>query len=281
MVNQVIYYVFLLFDRFCPPYAKKAAWEQIYEKLAEGPSRGWAWQVPDFMNLGYSDLDPQTQVLDLEEGDEINRCYIRLYHHVATTWPVNFRNAEVLEVGCGHGGGASYVQRYLRPKRVIGFDISEKSVGYCRKRHSMDGLGFQQGDAESMPFDDSRFDIILNVESSHCYPSMTKFLREIRRVLRPGGYFLFCDLRFTYQVEKLKRQMRESGMRTLKAEDITANILKARGEDHGRLMQRTEGLSTIMRAVLRESFAAKSSEMYRLFALGRRKYLVFVLQKPY
>lgn len=280
MGNKLVYYAFYCFDRFCPSHAKKAAWERIYEKLAEGPSKGWAWQVPDFMNLGYSEPDPQAEALDLEEGDEINRCYIQLYHHVATTCPIDFRNAEVLEVGCGHGGGASYLKRYLKPKRVVGLDISEKSVSYCRKRHAMEGLGFQEGDAENMPFDDGRFDVILSVESSHCYPSMETFLREIHRVLRPGGFFLFCDLRFTYQVETLRRQMRESGMRMVKTEDITANVLKARKEDHERLMHRTEGLPTIMRAVLRESFTAGTSEMYRLFARGKRKYLVFVLQKP-
>ena len=279
MSNKLVYYAFYLFDRFCPPYAKKTAWEQIYQKLAEGPSKGWAWQMPDFMNLGYTELHPEALELDLEEEDEINRCYIRLYHHVATTWPISFQDAEVLEVGCGHGGGASYVKRYLRPKRVVGLDISEKSVRYCRKRHSMDGLTFQEGDAEDMPFDGSEFDIILNVESSHCYPSMVRFLHEVYRVLRPGGYFLFCDLRFTYQEKKLKKRLKQSGMSILKEEDITANILKARDEDHGRLIQRTEGLSTMMKAVMRESFTAKYTEMYRLIQRGKRKYLVFVLQK--
>ena len=59
----------------------------------------------------------------------------------------------------------------------------------------MPGLAFEVGDAERMPFPDASFDAVVNVESSHCYPSMPAFLSEVRRVLRPGGHFLYADLR--------------------------------------------------------------------------------------
>jgi ubiquinone/menaquinone biosynthesis C-methylase UbiE len=49
------------------------------------------------------------------------------------------------------------------------------------------GLDFVHGDAESLPFSDGSFDAVINVEASHAYPRLTRFLEEVVRVLRPGG----------------------------------------------------------------------------------------------
>ena len=96
---------------------------------------------------------------------------------------------EVLEVGSGRGGGASFVARYLRPSRVVGVDVSPQSVAFCRARHSAPGLSFEVGNAEQLGFAAASFDAILNVESSHCYGDMGAFVREVRRVLRPERPF--------------------------------------------------------------------------------------------
>ena len=50
------------------------------------------------------------------------------------------------------------------------------------------------GDAENLPFDDASFDVVTNLESSHTYPDIRAFLGQVRRVLRPGGWFLHTDL---------------------------------------------------------------------------------------
>ena len=61
-------------------------------------------------------------------------------------------------------------------------------------------MTFQQGDAENLPFDAEQFDVVLNVESSHTYPQMEKFLSEAHRVVQPGGHFLFADIRETRNI---------------------------------------------------------------------------------
>ena len=57
------------------------------------------------------------------------------------------------------------------------------------------GLSYVQADAENLPFDDASFDVVINVESSHCYPHIDRFLSEVRRVLAPGGCFGIVDFR--------------------------------------------------------------------------------------
>src|SRR5204863_875878 len=126
--------------------------------------------------------------LPLDGADEVNRYSIQLYHHLART--VNMDGARVLEVGCGRGGGCSYLARYQQPASVLGIDFSAKAIAFCNRVHAVPGLTFQQGDAESLPCETGTFDVVLNVESSHCYGSVPAFLGEVFRVLRPGGYFL-------------------------------------------------------------------------------------------
>src|SRR4051794_29927493 len=62
------------------------------------------------MNYGYAPLDPGAAVPALRPEDEKDRYCIQLYHHVASA--CDLRGKDVLEVGCGRGGGASYVARY-------------------------------------------------------------------------------------------------------------------------------------------------------------------------
>ena len=52
-----------------------------------------------------------------------------------------------------------------------------------------------EGNAEKLPFADQSFDAVINVEASHCYPRFPQFLDEVARVLRPGGHFLYTDVR--------------------------------------------------------------------------------------
>ena len=62
-----------------------------------------------------------------------------------------------------------------------------------------------QANAQNLPFQNESFDAVLNVESSHRYPQMEKFLNEVYRVLKPNGYFLFTDFRNNPEIENLKK----------------------------------------------------------------------------
>ena len=131
--------------------------------------------------------------LPLAASDEPNRYGIQLYHRTATQ--ADLSGKQVLEVSCGHGGGASYLVRTLRPASYTGLDLNADGIAFCRKRHNLPGLDFVHGDAESLPFADESFDAVINVEASHGYPDFPRFLAEVARVLRPGGHFLYADFR--------------------------------------------------------------------------------------
>lgn len=230
------------------------------------------------MNYGYAPLDTQTENFNLYDDDEQNRYCIQLYNHVANY--VNLRNLNVLEVGSGRGGGSHYIKRYLEPKTMVGVDFSEKAVAFCNKSYFVEGLSFVTGNAEFLPFEDDSFDVIVNVESSHCYGSMDAFLMQVKRVLRQGGYFLYADFRGKDKIDTLHKQLRRSGMTLIKETNITPNVIKALNLDNERKMTFIKkSIPKLLLKLFQEFAGVKGSKIYEGFRTGRVIYLSFVLQK--
>jgi SAM-dependent methyltransferase len=231
-----------------------------------------------FMNYGYSGLDSSPHEISLNDGEQANRYCIQLYHHVAAA--IDLGGKDVVEVGSGRGGGASYVARYLRPRSMKGIDFSKKAIEFCRKYYAVDGLSFLQGDAENLPLADNSVDVIINLESSHCYGSMMKFLSEVYRVLRPGGHFLFSDHRDHDKLNLLREQLNESGLRVVKETDITQNVVAALDLDNDRKQKMiARKCPRVLRREAEEFAAMKGSRAYRTFKSGYSRYLSFVLRK--
>ncbi len=214
----------------------------------------------------------------LEPADEPDRYCIQLYHHVATQ--VDIRGMEALEVSSGRGGGASYIQRYLRPRATVGLDFSASAVRFCRRCHLVEGLSFQTGDAENLPFDGNVFDVVVNVEASHCYGSMDAFLSQIGRVLRPGGYFLYADFRSSNAIDSLSQELARAPLELVGERDITSNVLEALRLDSQRkqtLIEQRAG--PVLRQAIEEFAAVEGSRMFRGFLTRERIYKSFVLRK--
>ena len=257
------------------PGFKKSSKRLLYQFMAQY-YQGEDWK---FMNYGFTNTDHEFQPPELDSADESNRCSIQLYHHLAEA--VILDGQRVLEIGCGRGGGADYVKRYLKVKTLVGLDYSESAVTLCRKTYPVEGLAFVTGDAEALPFGNQSFDVILNVESSHCYGNMDKFLSEVRRVLRPGGYFLFADFRDSEHLGFLQGQLQSSGMIRLKQTDITPNVVAAMEAEHNQklgLIQREA--PRLLSKLFLEFAGCKGTRVYKRFKTGKSAYLSLVFQKP-
>ena len=237
---------------------RRVFWRYVYQSLAS------RYTFPEwtFMNYGYSETDGKQ--LALEPEDEKDRNLIALYARVAGPFKMDGR--DVLEVGSGRGGGASFIVRYKRPRRMVGIDISENAIAFCRERHTADNLEFTQGDAESIPFPDISFDAVLNVESSHCYGSIETFFTEAARVLRPGGSFLYADFRPSNEVSTIESALQESGLKIEEHEDITENVLSALKEDSATKARWIEDLADhSLEETLRIFAATSSTQLFEAF----------------
>ncbi|MFV9632065.1 phthiotriol/phenolphthiotriol dimycocerosates methyltransferase [Mycobacterium neumannii] len=176
-----------------------------------------------FLNVGYEEDPPLG--LPLEVDDEPDRYYIQLYHATATQADISGK--VVLEVGCGHGGGASYLARYLHPASYTGLDLNAAGIAYCRRRHDVPNLDFMEGDAQDLPFADESFDAVINVESSVHYPRFSRFLDEVARVLRPGGHLLYTDFRSPGTVTAWEDALENAPLKMLSNRLINAEVVRA------------------------------------------------------
>jgi ubiquinone/menaquinone biosynthesis C-methylase UbiE len=251
---------------------RKFLWRQWYDYLA-----GYRVQDWQFMNYGFASPG-QAAHLALKPADEPDRLSIQLYQHVVEA--VCLRGLDVLEVGCGRGGGSSFLARYHDPRQLTGLDYSHKVIGVCRKQHKVAGLTFFQGDAESLPFENSAFDVIINVESSHCYRSMPAFLREVKRVLRPGGKLLWADLRAAKDSAALHEFVAQSGLEVVDQEDITDCVVEALRQDSQRRMDLiARSVTKPLRHMFQEFAAVEGSDIFCAFRDRTAVYLRYVLQR--
>jgi ubiquinone/menaquinone biosynthesis C-methylase UbiE len=102
------------------------------------------------------------------------------------------QDTDILDVGCGTGA----VSRRLANKgaRVWGLDFSPGMLAAaCELSRGKNWPTFVEGSAESLPFEDSSFDSVTTAFSFHHFPDAMNALREMRRVLKPGGEVYLCD----------------------------------------------------------------------------------------
>jgi len=246
--------------------------------------RSWYWYVNHidknaeilFMNFGYSNPD---MLINLDPEDESNKYSVQLYHLLGSA--IDLKNKDIAEIGCGRGGGLSYIVRTFSPATALGVDLDKHAVKFCIKHFNLKGLSFANGDAQNLSFlKDNSFDAILNLESSHRYIYMDLFLKEVHRLLRPGGYFLYTDFRYDYEMTELKQQLAASGMDILKEVMITDNVVKALEADdlHRRKLVKKLAPGFIHKVAL--NFAgAKGTETYNQFLTHKYEYYHFVMQK--
>lgn len=267
-------YTFCLIQNIVPLKIKKKAWKVLYQYLTTKNKN----KDLLFWNFGFAGLNPNEKTLLLEEPDEKYRTCIQLYHHVASS--VDLREKDVLDVSCGCGGGSHFIMKYHKPNSLKGMDLSEKAVAFCRSHYHIEGLSFCSGDAEFLPFEDGAFDAVINIEASHCYGRMERFLSNVYRVLRPNGYFLFADFRRKNQLSSLRKQLNDSGLTPIKEELITPHVVRAMEMDHERKVRLIQQETPrILHNTFKYWWGTKASKRYELFMTGEEEYLCYVLHK--
>jgi len=105
--------------------------------------------------------------------------------------------SRVLEIGCGQGDGVREIIRRFRPRAVDAFDLDEAQVERARARLAEPAgaaVRLWVGDAERIAAEDGRYDAVFELAIFHHVPVWRHALAEVRRVLRPGGVFLFEEL---------------------------------------------------------------------------------------
>lgn len=104
---------------------------------------------------------------------------------------------QVLEIGCGRGVGTALLFAHFGAHRVVACDLDPAMVALARRRlasYGSDRLVLAVADAAAIAAPDASFDAVIDFGIIHHIPDWPAALREIRRVLRPGGRFFFEEV---------------------------------------------------------------------------------------
>jgi SAM-dependent methyltransferase len=116
----------------------------------------------------------------------------------------------VLDIGCGRGLFLNAAARRLTSGRAVGVDLwqasdlsgnrPEATLENARREGVADRVDVKDGDARKLPFPDGSFDMVVSNYALHNIPDAagrTQAVREVVRVLRPGGRVLIVDMKYT------------------------------------------------------------------------------------
>jgi len=114
--------------------------------------------------------------------------------HVLSRMPVEAGDV-VLDLGCGSGYAARALHEAADAGRAYGLDGAPEMARNARSYTDDEDVGFVVGDFGSLPFDDDSVDHVFSMEAFYYAADPHETLREIRRVLRPGGTF-YCAVNY-------------------------------------------------------------------------------------
>lgn len=140
------------------------------------------WGYWKGLNIGRSSkISKQTRI----------KSSYQLYKLVFDSLCINNQD-EILEVGCGKGTGCAQLADNYNPKLLVGIDLFFEQINRAKKlwagyANKTCRLGFKQGNAENMPFENNSFSKLFSLEACQHFKSFDKFLKEAFRVLRPNG----------------------------------------------------------------------------------------------
>ena len=263
--------IFAIILKLSPSWLQNKLWRWWYQKLSKAHDK----EDFRFMNYGYIDNNPPSLELD----DEPHRLFIQLYE--MNIRDIVLENKEVLEVGSGRGGGASWIARSMHPSSLVGLDFSSEAVSLCNNWYNeQKNLTFIEGNAENLPFPDSSFDVVYNVESSHCYGSPSEFINEVFRVLRTGGSFCWTDFRDNKSIESINQMFLDSGFKIVSKREITMEVLDALDSINE---AKTATIKKLVPKTIRRSFetfaGVQGTPVYDAFRSKKLKYFSYQMIK--
>lgn len=160
----------------------KNEWIEQFDRLILNSSTRELYDQEPFFNVGYWETDTENQqqaCFDLME---------KLLGFIPD------KQGKILDVGCGLGATTNYLCKYYSPQDVIGINISTQQLE--QGKIYAPNCQFILMDAVKMAFEDNTFENIICVEAAFYFDTREKFLREAKRVLKPGGKLIMADLIF-------------------------------------------------------------------------------------
>jgi len=144
----------------------------------------------DFTNFGY--WEPET-VDQRQACANLMERLIELIPH---------KRGTILDVACGKGGTTRHLLKHYRAADITAINVSARQL--ARAQEIAPGCDFHLMDACHLALADNSVDNMICVEAAFHFDTRERFLKEARRVLKPGGCLVLSDILMTRQAERSK-----------------------------------------------------------------------------
>jgi len=248
------------------------------------------------MNWGFAQADPDsTPAEDILQPTfpfaSSQPPQYRLYHYMCSLLPKHAMKPEtqLLEISSGRGGGLCYLSHVFNLKSVVGVDWTLNNLNVAKtvataSDRQVKWVHSGYKDLMAQGLQPASFDVILNVEASHCYDDFDAFLDIALSLLRPGGHLLWTDFRPKDQMRALlaliHRRVDLGKFETVRDEDISRNVMAGMTASRDHNMKFIQYAPKVFHPVL-IWFAAssESAASFRQFAEHRSEYRAICLRK--
>ncbi len=103
--------------------------------------------------------------------------------------------SKILDVGTGNGNFIRIINSVTNDfSEIIGIDLLEVSIKGCKENFDDERINFFKMDAAKMEFDNDTFDLVCLSNSLHHLEDINVIMKEMERVLKPGGALIFCEM---------------------------------------------------------------------------------------
>ncbi|MGH1331731.1 MAG: class I SAM-dependent methyltransferase [Paracoccaceae bacterium] len=236
-----------------------------------------------FFNGGYLPLDPDF----IEHAEFFGEAHCAMMYHQAGHSQISDLSPvpkDILDIGCGQGGGLIYLSRLFPAARLTGTERSMAAVALARKRTApLVQANIQRGKSTHLDFAPDSFDLVVSV-GAPTYFGLTTFVNEAAKVVRAGG---IISLSGGYrqgdhgQIEsELRAAAQAAGLDFVSYKDITPNTFASLKAD---IPRREVELSKVPWPF--SLYAVKWADMpgsreYEEYETGLRADFAAVLKKP-
>ena len=133
-------------------------------------------------------------------------------HSNVTWWGLGHisinRDDTILDIGCGGGKTVNSLAKIATEGEIYGIDYSEVSVAVSTNKNKrfIDAgrVKILNASVDSLPFSDDMFNLVIAVESFYFWPDLINNLKEVRRILKPGGAVILVNA--MYQDERFEKR---------------------------------------------------------------------------
>jgi len=125
-------------------------------------------------------------------------------------------NKVALELGCCNGTGTKLIKKYFRPKHLYAIDVDSQQIELAASKIKDKSITFEVADAMKLPYKSETFDVVFDFSVIYHISNWQAVLKEVKRVLKPGGQFILEDLSIGSMSHDFGAKFRRMFMHTYK-----------------------------------------------------------------